>query len=486
MITEALRQRIYQLFSHEPTEDQRNAIETFCEFASDFNTNSAMILCGSAGTGKTTLASTIVKAMKSLGQKVVLLAPTGRAAKVFSVNSSSPAYTIHRKIYRQKSYTGLGGQFQLADNMARNTLFLVDEASMISDSVSMVSFDKGYESMATACDFGSGNLLDDLIRYVYNGSCRMLLIGDRYQLPPIGFDESPALSPEVLSSYYLHVYQSELDEVVRQAAESGILYNAQLLRRMISDGDVFEFPKLKIKGFSDIEKLPNEELVETLIDSYDDMGVDETMVITRSNKMAVRYNNGIRQKCIDTEDYLDTGDMVTIVKNNYYWTEKDKDAPMAFIANGDRARIKKIRNEEEFYGFKFCDCTLVFPDYDDYEMTCTVLTDTLQSVSPSLTADQQQHLFDEVMKEFEDIPLKADRMKALKADPYYNALQIKFAYASTCHKAQGGQWEHVYIEQGFLTEDMINIEYYRWLYTAITRATDKLYLVNWRAPKKDN
>lgn len=471
MIAEALHHRILTLFEHEPTSDQVHAIDTFCQFASDFETNSAMILCGSAGTGKTTLASVIVKAMKSLGQKVVLLAPTGRAAKVFSQNADTPAFTIHRKIYRQKAYTGLGGQFQLADNMARNTLFLVDEASMIADADA--NFDSDF-------NFGSGSLLDDLINYVYNGSCRMLLIGDRYQLPPVGFEESPALSPEVLRSRYLKTYTAELDEVVRQASESGILYNAQLIRKMITEDNVYSLPKLKLKGFSDIEALPGNELVETLDDSYYDMGDDETMVITRSNKMAVRYNNGIRQQCKECEDDLEYDDMITIVKNNYYWTERDKSAPMPFIANGDRARVKKIRNEIEYCDFTFCDCTLEFPDYDNYEMTCTVIKDTLQSESPSLTYDQQQYLYNEIMKEYEEeIPLKADRLKALKNDPYYNALQIKYAYASTCHKAQGGQWEHVYIEQGYVTEDMVGIDYYRWLYTAITRATSKLYLINW-------
>lgn len=474
MIAEALRHRIFTLFEHEPTSDQVRAIDTFCQFASDYETNSAMILCGSAGTGKTTLASVIVKAMKSLGQKVVLLAPTGRAAKVFALNSDTPAFTIHRKIYRQKAYTGLGGQFQLADNMARNTLFLVDEASMISDSIANLDSD---------FSFGTGSLLDDLINYVYNGSCRMLLIGDRYQLPPVGFEESPALSPETLNSRYLKTYTAELDEVVRQASESGILYNAQLIRRMITEENVYKLPKLKLKGFSDIEVVPNNELVEALDDSYYDMGDDETMVITRSNKRAVRYNDGIRKRCKDCEDDIECDDMITIVKNNYYWTERDKSAPMAFIANGDRARVTKVRNEVEAYGFTFCDCTLEFPDYENYEMTCTVIKNTLQSESPSLTYDQQQQLYEEIMKEFEYIPLKADRLKALKNDQYYNALQIKYAYASTCHKAQGGQWEHVYLDQGYLTEDMVNLEYYRWLYTAITRATSKLYLINWKNGK---
>ncbi|MCF0192411.1 MAG: AAA family ATPase [Prevotella sp.] len=465
---------ILSLFKHEPTSDQIQAVKTFCSFASDYDTNAVMILCGSAGTGKTTLASAIVKAMKKLGQKVVLLAPTGRAAKVFSLNSDTPAFTIHRKIYRQKAYTGLGGQFQLADNMARNTLFLIDEASMVADS--NANYDNDFS-------FGTGSLLADLINFVYNGSCRMLLIGDRYQLPPVGFEESPALSVDVLQSHYLKTYTAELNEVVRQASESGILYNAQLIRRMITEENVYSFPKLKFKGFSDIEILPGNELVETLDDSYYNMGADETMVVTRSNKMAVRYNNGIRQMCRECEEELEVDDMITIVKNNYFWTEKDKAAPMAFIANGDRARVTKIKNEAEYYGFTFCDCTLEFPDYNNYEITCTVLKDTLQSESPALPYEQQQHLYEEIMKEYADIPLKADRMKALKNDPYYNALQIKYAYASTCHKAQGGQWEHVYIEQGFLTADMINYEYYRWLYTAITRAKEKLYLVNWKTPK---
>lgn len=475
MIAEVLHQRIHQLFEHEPTYDQVHAIDTFCEFAADFETNSVMILCGSAGTGKTTLASTIVKAMKSLGQKVVLLAPTGRAAKVFSLNSDTPAFTIHRKIYRQKAYTGIGGQFQLADNMARNTLFLVDEASMIADA--NVDFDSDYS-------FGTGSLLDDLIDYVYNGSCRMLLIGDRYQLPPVGYPESPALSKEILESRMLKTYTAELDEVVRQASESGILYNAQLIRKMIMEENVYQLPRLKLKGFSDIEVLSGSDLVETLDDSYYDMGVDETMVVTRSNKMAVRYNNGIRMKCLECEEGLDYEDMITIVKNNYYWTEKDKNAPMPFIANGDRARVKKIRNAVEDFGFHFYECVLEFPDYDDYEMTCNVILDTLQSESPSLTYEEQQRLYEGVLAEYEYIPHKADRMKALKNDPYFNALQIKYAYASTCHKAQGGQWEHVYIEQGYITEDMLGMDYYRWLYTAITRASSKLYLINWKNGKK--
>ena len=466
MIGDELKYRIRQSFGLVPTLEQEQAIQVFADFMTDAGSRVCMVLRGSAGTGKTTLAGAIVRGLASLKQKMVLLAPTGRAAKVFSLYAGSPAYTIHRRIYRQRTAGDLSS-FNLNVNLQRDTLYIIDEASMIAN--------QGYgDSM-----FGSGCLLDDLMEFVYgaDNNCRMLLIGDRAQLPPVGEEESPALMTPVLRAYGMKVYESDLNAVLRQSQESGILYNATSIRNLPTEGRI---PQIQFAGFDDIQMVPGDELIESLNTSYSRVGEDETIVITRSNKRANIYNQGIRSTVLGCEDELCRGDRLMIVKNNYsYSLGGSEGVEGTFIANGDVAVVQRVRNIHEQHGFRFAEVTLQFPDYDDCELTATVLLDTLTSESPSLTREQQQQLYDRVMEDYADIPLKSDRIKKLKADPYYNALQVKFAYAVTCHKAQGGQWAHVYIDQGYMTDDMLTPEYYHWLYTAFTRATERLLLVNW-------
>ena len=445
-----------------PTAEQEHAIDVFSLFMTDRDDHVVMILRGSAGTGKTTLAGAIVRAMNVLKQKMILLAPTGRAAKVFALNAGHPAYTIHRRIYRQKSAGDISA-FNLNFNNNRDTLFMIDEASMIAN--------QGYGESA----FGSGCLLDDLMQFVYSGqNCRMVLVGDKAQLPPVGEDESPALMSDVLRAYGMKVYECDLNQVLRQSEDSGILWNATRIRTLIDD---WILPKIRFQGFADIVRVPGDELIESLATSYSRVGMDETMVITRSNKRANIYNQGIRNTVLDREDELCRGDQLMIVKNNYYWTEQSKE--ISFLANGDIAVVQRVRNVHELFGFRFADVTMTLPDYDSYELTATVILDSLTTESPALSREQQEQLYNAVMEDYADIPLKADRIKQLKKDKYFNALQIKFAYAVTCHKAQGGQWAHVYIDQGYMTDDMLTPDYIHWLYTAFTRATEKLFLVNW-------
>ena len=467
MITDELIFQIRQSFGLPPTAEQENAMRVFAMFMTSHHSQPAMIMRGSAGTGKTSLAAAIVKTMVRLRQKVVLLAPTGRAAKVFSLQAGHSAFTIHRRIYRQKS---LDGAFGLNYNTQQDTLFIVDEASMITNTPSYG------ESL-----FASGQLLDDLIHYVYGGqNCRLMLIGDKAQLPPVGADESPALMAGVLSQYGLQVHECDLNEVLRQSQQSGILYNATVVRQMITHDVITQLPVVRFKGFADIVMVPGDELIEQLNSSYSEVGIDETMVVTRSNKRANIYNQGIRNTILGREEELTTGDMLMIVKNNYYWAQAAQDKEkLAFIANGDRARVMRVRNNRELYGFHFADVWLQFPDYDNYELQTTIVRDSLLCEAPALTAEQNEQLFQAVMDDYADIPLKADRMKRLKEDAYYNALQVKFAYAVTCHKAQGGQWAHVYVDQGYMTDDMLTPDYIHWLYTAFTRASEKLFLVNW-------
>lgn len=466
MITDELTYRIRQAFGHVPTAEQEKAMDTFARFMTDRDERSVMVLRGAAGTGKTSLSAAIVRALLSLQQKLVLLAPTGRAAKVFSLYAGHPAYTIHRRIYRQKS---IESAFDLNYNSAQDTLFMVDEASMIANSSNYA------ESI-----FAGGQLMDDLMRFVYNDrNCRMMLIGDCAQLPPVGETESPALQSDVLRSYGLHVYECNLNEVLRQSEESGILWNATEVRRLMYDG-MYELPKVHFNGFADIRNVPGDELIEQLASSYSQVGLDDTIVVTRSNKRANIYNQGIRNTVLDREEELCSGDQIMVVKNNYYWRKEE------FIANGDRAVIRRVRHVHEQYGFRFADVTMTFPDYDDYELTATVLLDTLTSEAPALTREQQEILYNKVLEDYADVPQKPERLKKVKEDKYYNALQVKFAYAATCHKAQGGQWAHVYVDQGYMTDDMLTPEYMHWLYTAFTRATEKLYLVNWPKTQTDD
>jgi ATP-dependent exoDNAse (exonuclease V) alpha subunit len=384
---------------------------------------------------------------------------------VFSLNAGHAAYTIHRRIYRQKSAGDLS-RFNLNDNLYRDTLFIIDEASMIAN--------QGYGDSA----FGTGCLLDDLMQFVYNGqNCRMVLVGDKAQLPPVGEDESPALMADVLRCYGMKVYECDLNQVLRQSEASGILWNATMIRQMITHDEMTELPRVRFEGFADIQVVPGDELIESLASSYGRVGLDETMVITRSNKRANIYNQGIRNTVLDREEELCRGDQLMIVKNNYFWTEESKEIP--FLANGDIAVVQRVRNVHELYGFRFAEVTMQLPDYDDYELTTMVILDSLTTEAPALTREQQEQLYNAVLEDYADISLQAERIKKLKSDRYYNALQIKFAYAVTCHKAQGGQWAHIYLDQGYMTDDMLTPDYIHWLYTAFTRATEKLYLVNW-------
>ena len=510
MVTDELKYHIRQAFAFPPTLEQEQAIAVFADFfASPLHPSpstfhhppSTMILRGAAGTGKTTLAAAIVRALNTIGIKFVLLAPTGRAAKVFSLYAGQPAYTIHRRIYRQKS---LEGGFTLNYNVAQDTLFIVDEASMISDDAS----DSTLHLPPSSFHLPPSSLLNDLIQFVYGGRhCRLLLIGDSAQLPPVGKTESPALSAACLRAYGLDVFEADLNEVLRQAAESGILFNATRIRKFGERNDTplylppstldprpstlhEKIPSIRTKGFPDIHIVPGDELIEQLASSYSHAGLDDTIVVTRSNKRANIYNEGIRRTILDREDELCRGDRLMIVKNNYSLTQPHPLTPSptgegeagsapSFLANGDRCVVQRIRNVHEQHGFRFAEVTMTFPDYDDYELTATVILDTLTSEAPALTRDQQTQLYERVMADYADIPRKADRLKKVKEDRYYNALQVKFAYAVTCHKAQGGQWAHVYVDQGYMTDDMLTPEYLHWLYTAFTRATDQLYLVNW-------
>jgi len=474
MIQDELIYRIRATFGFTPTDEQERALEVFARFMTDRAEHVVMILRGSAGTGKTTLAGAMVRALTALNQKLMLLAPTGRAAKVFSLYSGHAAYTIHRRIYRQRSAGDLSS-FSLNDNLNKDTLFIVDEASMISN--------LGLGELA----FGSGCLLDDLMQFVYNGqNCRLLLIGDKAQLPPVGEEESPALSASMLRGYGMEVYESDLNQVLRQSEGSGILWNATMIRQLSIDGDAVALPQIRLKGFADIQVVPGDELIESLSSSYSRVGMDETMVITRSNKRANIYNQGIRNMVLDRESELCRGDLLMIVKNNYYWIEKltvdsklSTVNKLSFIANGDRAVVQHMRHVHELYGFRFAEVTMLFPDYDNYELTAIVMLDSLTTEAPALTREQQEQLYNAVLEDYSDIPRKADRIEKLKNDRYYNALQVKFAYAVTCHKAQGGQWAHIYLDQGYMTDDMLTPDYIHWLYTAFTRATEKLFLVNW-------
>ena len=467
MIRDFYIENIRRQMSVTPTMEQDTAMRLFAEYMTCRDDHPVFILNGAAGTGKTTLASAIVRALMEMKQKIVLMAPTGRAAKVFSLYSGQSAYTIHRRIYRQRTgAVGLEG-FSLNDNLHTDTLFIIDEASMTAN--------QGYGGGG----FGSGRLLDDLMQYVNGGrNCRVMLIGDRAQLPPVGEDESPALMPQVMGSYGHIVMHATLSEVVRQEEDSGILWNATKVRQMADNEYAEELPKVCFRGFDDIRNVPGNELIEELASSYSRAGLDDTIVITRSNKLAIRYNNGIRNMVLGNEDELCSGDRLMIVKNNYYWTEKEK-LPLPFIANGDRVKVERVRNIRELYGFRFADVTMSFPDYDNIELTATVNLNTLRSEAPALTREESEQLYNKVMEDYQHIPLKAERLKALRQDIYYNALQVKYAYAVTCHKAQGGQWSHVYVDQGYMTDDMLTPEYLHWLYTAFTRATEKLYLVNW-------
>ena len=464
MIDSYLHDLIKSNFPHTPTENQTLALNNLCTFLLSKNQDSLFLLKGYAGTGKTSLIGSLVKTLRELKQPSVLLAPTGRAAKVFSLYSEQNAYTIHKKIYRQKAFSNEPSGFMPAYNAHKDTLFIVDEASMISnDGLDFSSF-------------GSGRLLDDLIHYVYSGeNCRLIMMGDMAQLPPVMQTESPALSADMLQGYGLDVTEVLLTQVVRQGKESGILHNATKIRESLRLNTVEDYPKLQTKGFEDMRTLSGEELIDTISEAYGRDGVEETMVITRSNKRANIYNNGIRNRILYCEEELTGGDRLMVVKNNYFWTAKEEKSD--FIANGEILKVRRFRRETELYGFRFADVSVTFEDLN-LEMDVKILLDTLHTDAPALTRELSDKLFYSILEDYEDIPTKAGKMQKLKADPYYNVLQVKYAYAITCHKAQGGQWTNVFLDIGYMTEEMLGEDFYRWLYTAFTRATHKLYLVN--------
>lgn len=477
MIKDELIRQIVAQLPYTPTDEQYEALARIALFILSTDERAAFILRGYAGTGKTTLVSALVRSLGSLKQKVALLAPTGRAAKVFSHYSGSSSYTIHKVIYRQRTFQGEDTTFTLNYNRKRDTLFIVDEASMIANE------GRGFSL------FGSGCLLDDLIRFVYESEgCKLLFVGDTAQLPPVGEGESPALSTHALCRYGLRLREANLVHVVRQTHDSGILWNATQLRMLLDEGASGILPKLKTEGFPDVRIIPGNELVEELESCYYRTGLDETIIVTRSNKRAIGYNRGIRATSFGREEELTIGDYLMVVKNNYYWIEQmaasmDKDEisalPTDFIANGDIAEVVHISRRSSLYGFHFADVTLRFPDYEDMELDVRLLLETLQSEAPALTSQESEKLYQAILEDYQDIHSKRERLKRLRANPYYNALQVKYAYAITCHKAQGGQWKKVFLDQGYVTPDIADASYLRWLYTAVTRATETLYLINW-------
>ena len=469
MIAGYYRDLILEALGHAPTDDQRAAAEALASFDLSPSTHAAFILRGYAGTGKTSLVSAFVRTLRQLQRPCVLLAPTGRAAKVFSQFADLPAYTIHKRIYRQRT-ADFDAEFSLGFNGARQVLFLVDEASMISDTA-----DSGSERES---------LLDDLLRFVYGGdrACRLVLVGDSAQLPPVGAAESPALQPSVLERRGLSVQMAELKQVVRQEGESGILCNATRLRQLIERGRCDALPRIRFAAFADVRIVPGDELIETLAACYSRDGMDDTRVVCRSNKRAVAYNNGIRSQILGHEDLLSAGEEVMIAKNNYFlWQGSEQVEEADFLANGDRAVVERVKNVRELYGFRFADCTLALPDYGEQSVVdCIVLLDTLFAEAPALSREQQLSLYEQVLEDYADLPTKRERLKALRQDRYYNAVQLKYAYAVTCHKAQGGQWGNIFIDQGYLPPEQVDISYLRWLYTALTRATRRVFFVNWR------
>lgn len=464
MINSYLSRQITQNFPYDPTEDQVLALNLLSNFLLSEESDSLLLLKGYAGTGKTSLVGALVKTMAELKQKSILLAPTGRAAKVFSGYAGQKAFTIHKKIYRQKAFSNEPTGFHPADNLHKDTLFIIDEASMIAN--------EGLDSFV----FGTGRLLDDLVQYVYSGeNCRLILMGDVAQLPPVMQTESPALNPETLRGYNLKVQEITLTQVVRQSENSGILFNATRLRDALRNGTVEIFPKLRLKGFTDFRKVNGDELIEEISSAYSRDGIEETMIISRSNKRATLYNNGIRNRILYREEELSSGDRLMIAKNNYFWTAGNKE--MDFIANGEIIQVLRVRRTYELYGFRFADVSVRFQDYD-LETDVKILLDTLQTAAPALPKDLNDKLFYTILEDYDDVPTKAGKMKKMKADPHYNVLQVKYAYAVTCHKAQGGQWMNVFLDIGYITEEMLGEDFYRWLYTAFTRATHRLYLVN--------
>ena len=446
-----------------PTTDQSQLINLLSEFISNTNEREILVIKGYAGTGKTNMVAALSKTLPSFKWRSVLLAPTGRAAKVLSNYSKKPAQTIHKKIFIKIPTHDGGLAFSLAENKHTNTIFVVDEASMIG--LDNPSSDSVYHS-----------LLESLLEYVFSGTnCKIILVGDTAQLPPIGSNESPALNIDYLkASYNLQIKHIELKQVARQEDASGILKNATHLRECIINFKD-EFPKISLH--KDVVRLTGEDLEDALNTAYSNYGFNDVLLVTRSNKKANLFNQAVRARVRYMDEDLCGGDLMMVVKNNYFWL--DEKSEVGFIANGDSLEIKKIVRRKELYGFNFAECIVKLSDYENIpELTVNLLLDSIYTEVPSLTKDQQQELFTNVMEDVADEPIKGLRMAYLRKNPYFNALQVKFNYAVTCHKAQGGQWPCVFIDQGYLTKEMLNVEYIRWLYTAFTRASEKVYLMN--------
>ncbi len=468
MLDDFIIGRIKAELPFEPNEEKEGLLQVLGKYIISRDPQKAFILRGYAGTGKTSVMSALVRALSGLKQPCILLAPTGRAAKVLSRYSGFPAYTIHKQIYRQNQ---LGSEsFSLADNLHRGTLFIVDEASMLS----------GERDNGT---FGSGCLLDDLVQYVYNGKgCSLLLLGDDAQLPPVGSNYSPALDADYMaSSYQLSVFSYQLSAVARQALDSGILREATRIRSQLSEvRSQLSEVSIQTDG-RDVIKVPGEEVIERIEDSWREVGAEETLIIARSNKMTNLYNQGIRARVLWKEDDLSSGDRLMVTKNNYYWAEEYKD--LEFIANGDMFEIERLTNRHEMYGFQFANASLRSVDYN-WEIDAMIWIDTLMTDSPEANYRLQRELFSRIAEDYPEIKNKKELVKKIYESPYYNALQVRFAYCVTCHKSQGGQWKHVYIDTSGIGEDQERMsdaterrEYLRWLYTALTRATEKIYLL---------
>ena len=447
-----------------PTDDQSDVLKKIATYICDNNNDVIFLMTGYAGTGKTSVISSVVKTLDSLRMRSVLLAPTGRAAKVLASYSGRPSFTIHKKIYRQKSSKDGFGSFSLDRNLHKDTFFIVDEASMVSNS-------SGDSSL-----FGSGRLLDDLIEYVYSGTeCKLIIVGDTAQLPPVGSNISPALDPASLGGYGFGLISCEMKQVVRQSETSGVLMNATRVRLQVAENNLVH-PSLDCINYKDTIRITGEELIDEISTAYGICGMEGTIIVVNSNKQANRYNQGIRNRIFFREEEISAGDMVMVVKNNYFIIDEEEDGA-GFIANGDIAEVKKIRKYEERYGFRFADMVLKFPDYN-LEIEAKVMMDVLHLDTPALPSEKNKELYQNILADYLNIKTRRKQFEAVKNNPYFNALQIKFAYAVTCHKAQGGQWERVFIDQGMFNRNEITIDYLRWFYTALTRSTDKVYLVN--------
>ena len=460
MVEKFIQDRILQELPFTPNEDQAALVEQLGRFVLSPSENKVFLLRGYAGTGKTSMVSALVRALDKLRMHCVLLAPTGRAAKVLSHYSGFPAFTIHKYIYRQERIDV--ESFGLAENKATNTLFIVDESSMIA-------------TQADNTTFGTGNLLEDLIHFVYNGHrCSILFVGDDAQLPPVGQTDSLALQAPSLASFGLEVTSAVLSQVARQALGSEILVNATRIRQSLAT----DLQIVPITEGTDVQRFTGDQLVELLENSYRDVGLEETLILTRSNRRTNLYNQGIRNRILWREELLSTGDRLMVSKNNYFWTEQYEDLP--FLANGDLLEVVRTRNEREIYGFHFVDASLRALDYD-WEIDVMLWLDTLTTDSPEANYQMHKDLFARIAEDYPEIRSRRELWKTIKASPYYNALQVRFAYAVTCHKAQGGQWKHVYIDPGKQVEDLATDEerkdYLRWFYTALTRATEHVFLL---------